>query len=248
MADHSRNWYDEATTKERIEGSSDDVDIKQHGENIHVFQVSSKTCEGMHLTEECTLRKEDKAVEQNKYMRSLEETIIKFCEDSIKEQAADDKWIRKFIENTKSNIRAHKTTTKNLNPSRTHKTVCMMGILEEIHKIKAHEDEGNTDDGSHSKELKFKNEVKENVIDEGIEKSFGVNSKVTVFRLASIGIQGCVVWIHHRVGFVEFYKELEAEILGDGEQLMGLHFLQLELRLGKTPSRSFRPVKSAEVL
>ncbi|GJU77704.1 putative reverse transcriptase domain-containing protein [Tanacetum coccineum] len=51
-----------------------------------------------------------------------------------------------------------------------------------------------------------------------------------------------------RVGFPEFYKELEAEILGEGAQLMGLHFLQLELRLGKTPSRSFRPVKSAEIL
>ncbi|GJZ60688.1 reverse transcriptase domain-containing protein [Tanacetum coccineum] len=177
MADHSRNWYDEATTKERIKGGSDDVDIKQLDENIHVFQV----------------------IKQNKYMRSLEETIIKFCEDSIKEQATDDEWIRKFIENTDSNIRALKTTTKNLkkktyqltqtvltntgekfkarmsmgkenvketvprdlpvvhtyvppmkflgSPSRTHETICMMGILEEIHKMKAQEDEGNTDDG-----------------------------------------------------------------------------------------------------
>ncbi|GJS51919.1 hypothetical protein Tco_0625281 [Tanacetum coccineum] len=31
-------------------------------------------------------------------------------------------------------------------------------------------------------------------------------------------------------------------------KLMGLQFLQLELRLGKNPSRSFRPVKSAEIL
>ncbi|GKC32401.1 hypothetical protein Tco_1039695 [Tanacetum coccineum] len=62
MVDHSRNWYDEATTRERINGSSDDVDIKKLDENIHVFQVSCKTCEGMYLTEECTLRKEDKAV------------------------------------------------------------------------------------------------------------------------------------------------------------------------------------------
>ncbi|GKC13767.1 hypothetical protein Tco_1010549, partial [Tanacetum coccineum] len=29
-------------------------------------------------------------------------------------------------------------------------------------------------------------------------------------------------------------------------QLMGLQILQLELRLGKNPSRSFRPLKSAE--
>ncbi|GJW61385.1 reverse transcriptase domain-containing protein [Tanacetum coccineum] len=55
MADHSRNRYDEATTKERIKDSLDDIDIKQLNENIHVFQVSSKACEGMYLTEECTL-------------------------------------------------------------------------------------------------------------------------------------------------------------------------------------------------
>ncbi|GJZ82243.1 hypothetical protein Tco_0647416 [Tanacetum coccineum] len=50
------------------------------------------------------------------------------------------------------------------------------------------------------------------------------------------------------LGFPEFYKELEAEILVEGAQLMGLHFIQLELRLRKTPSKSFRPVKSAESL
>ncbi|GJS77349.1 hypothetical protein Tco_0727230 [Tanacetum coccineum] len=42
--------------------------------------------------------------------------------------------------------------------------------------------------------------------------------------------------------------ELEAEILGEEAQLMGIQFLQLEIRLGKIPSRSFRPVKSAEIL
>ncbi|GJS28556.1 hypothetical protein Tco_0489176 [Tanacetum coccineum] len=31
-----------------------------------------------------------------------------------------------------------------------------------------------------------------------------------------------------------------------GSQLMGLQLLQLELRLEKTPSRSFRPLKSAK--
>ncbi|GKB78074.1 hypothetical protein Tco_0944969 [Tanacetum coccineum] len=136
-------------------------------------------------------------VEQNKYMRSMEETIIKFCEVLIKEEAANDEWIRKFIENTDSNIRSLKTTTKNLqkktyhltqtvlintgekvktrktmgkenvkepvprdlpvvqtcappskflgSPSRTYETIYMMGIPEEIHKVKAQEDEGNTD-------------------------------------------------------------------------------------------------------
>ncbi|GKB30055.1 hypothetical protein Tco_0869456, partial [Tanacetum coccineum] len=48
--------------------------------------------------------------------------------------------------------------------------------------------------------------------------------------------------------FLEFYKELEAECFGAGTKLTGLQLLQLELILGKTPSRSFRPVKSAEIL
>ncbi|GJX39583.1 hypothetical protein Tco_0252886 [Tanacetum coccineum] len=47
--------------------------------------------------------------------------------------------------------------------------------------------------------------------------------------------------------FPEFYKELEAEFWGASEKIVGLQLLQLELRLGKTP-RSFKPVKSAEIL
>ncbi|GKE70464.1 hypothetical protein Tco_1528536 [Tanacetum coccineum] len=48
--------------------------------------------------------------------------------------------------------------------------------------------------------------------------------------------------------FSEFYKELETEFLGASVKLMGLQLLQLELRFGKTSSRSFRPIKSAEIL
>ncbi|GJW40720.1 hypothetical protein Tco_0494536 [Tanacetum coccineum] len=48
--------------------------------------------------------------------------------------------------------------------------------------------------------------------------------------------------------FPEFYKELEDEILEAGAKRMGLQLLQLDLRLGKTPSRNFRSVKSAEIL
>ncbi|GJX24891.1 hypothetical protein Tco_0231187 [Tanacetum coccineum] len=48
--------------------------------------------------------------------------------------------------------------------------------------------------------------------------------------------------------FPEFYKEIEDEIFGAGAQLMGLQFLQLDLGLEKTPSRSSRPVKSAKNL
>ncbi|GKA40105.1 hypothetical protein Tco_0732698 [Tanacetum coccineum] len=102
MADHSHNWYDDAIPRERINNSPDNVDT---------VQASFK---GAYLTKECPLKKEDKAVEQSKYIGSLKETIIKFCEDSIKKQAADDEWIRKSLKNTESNIRALKTTTKNL--------------------------------------------------------------------------------------------------------------------------------------
>ncbi|GJX56711.1 hypothetical protein Tco_0286608 [Tanacetum coccineum] len=48
--------------------------------------------------------------------------------------------------------------------------------------------------------------------------------------------------------FSEFYKELEAKILDAGEKIMGLQLLQMDLRLGKNPSRSFRPMKSAKIL
>ncbi|GJS20443.1 hypothetical protein Tco_0449075 [Tanacetum coccineum] len=86
--------------------------------SIQVMAEHSHNCfknfEGAHLTMEYPLEKEDKAVEQSKYMRSLEETIIKFCKNSISKQAADNEWIRKFIKNTDSNIRALKTTTKNI--------------------------------------------------------------------------------------------------------------------------------------
>ncbi|GJS93378.1 hypothetical protein Tco_0800346 [Tanacetum coccineum] len=41
-------------------------------------------------------------------------------------------------------------------------------------------------------------------------------------------------------------RELEANSLGSGAKLMRIQLLQLELRLGKTPSMSFRPVKTAK--
>ncbi|GJS68495.1 reverse transcriptase domain-containing protein [Tanacetum coccineum] len=102
MAEHSHDWYDKTTTRGRINDSSDNVDA---------IQASFK---GAHLTKDCPLKKEDKEVEQSKNVGSLEETIIKFCDESIKKQAAEDEWIRKLIKNTKSNIRELKTTIKNL--------------------------------------------------------------------------------------------------------------------------------------
>ncbi|GJX32381.1 Orf y [Tanacetum coccineum] len=80
-------------------------------DNVDAIHESFK---GEHLTKEYPLKKEDEAIMHSRYMESLEETIIKFCEDTIKKQTVDDERLRKIFENTESNIRALKTTTKNL--------------------------------------------------------------------------------------------------------------------------------------
>ncbi|GJS07971.1 reverse transcriptase domain-containing protein [Tanacetum coccineum] len=67
MAEHSHDWYDETTTRERINDRSDNIDANQ---------ASSKEA---HLTKECPLKK-DKEVEQSKYVGSLEETLISFLD------------------------------------------------------------------------------------------------------------------------------------------------------------------------
>ncbi|GKE06264.1 hypothetical protein Tco_1398282 [Tanacetum coccineum] len=72
MADHSHNWYDETTTMERIKDDLDNADA------IH------ESFKWEYLTKECSLKKENEAIKYSKYMESLEETIIKFCEDTIK--------------------------------------------------------------------------------------------------------------------------------------------------------------------
>ncbi|GJR11892.1 hypothetical protein Tco_0794544 [Tanacetum coccineum] len=85
MADHSHNWYDETTTRERINYVLDNVDT------IH------ESFKGEHLTKEYPLKKEDEAIKHSKYMESLEETIIKFCKDIIKKQTADNEMMRKIL-------------------------------------------------------------------------------------------------------------------------------------------------------
>ncbi|GKE12607.1 ribonuclease H-like domain-containing protein [Tanacetum coccineum] len=59
MADHSHNWYDETTTRKKINDRPNNVDV---------IQASFK---GAHLTKEYPLKKEDKIVEQ----RHLKEQI-----------------------------------------------------------------------------------------------------------------------------------------------------------------------------
>ncbi|GJW72627.1 zf-CCHC domain-containing protein [Tanacetum coccineum] len=96
--------------RRKLFAGTDDEDAHKHVrrvlEIVDIFHFLDVTYDAVMLR--------DEAVEQSKYMRSLEETIIKLCEESIKKHDADDEWIRKSIENTKSNIRVLKTTTKNL--------------------------------------------------------------------------------------------------------------------------------------
>ncbi|GJW19249.1 hypothetical protein Tco_0026685 [Tanacetum coccineum] len=89
MVGHSRNWYDEATTKERIKGE----------------KVKQRTTIG---------------------------------KENVKEPVPHDLPV----------VQTYVPPTKFLgSPSRTHETICMMGIPEEIHKMKAQEDKGNMNDG-----------------------------------------------------------------------------------------------------
>ncbi|GKF44202.1 hypothetical protein Tco_0130754 [Tanacetum coccineum] len=118
MADHSHDWYDETTTRERINDVLDNVDA------IH------KSFKMKHLTKEYPIKKEHEAIKHSRYMESLKETIIKFYEDTIKKQTADDERMKKILENTKSNIRALKITTKNLQGKAyqlTHKVLINTG-------------------------------------------------------------------------------------------------------------------------
>ncbi|GJR47121.1 reverse transcriptase domain-containing protein [Tanacetum coccineum] len=72
MADHSHDWYDETTTRERINDVLD---------NVYAIYENVKR---EHLAKEYHLKKEDEAIKHSRYMESLEETIIKFYEDTIK--------------------------------------------------------------------------------------------------------------------------------------------------------------------
>ncbi|GJU80221.1 hypothetical protein Tco_1282586 [Tanacetum coccineum] len=74
MAEHSHDWYDETTTRGRINDSS---------YNVYAIQASFKIA---HLTKECPLKKEDKEVEQSNPYRT-HQTI---CAIGIPEEIEED--------------------------------------------------------------------------------------------------------------------------------------------------------------
>ncbi|GKE15015.1 hypothetical protein Tco_1422592 [Tanacetum coccineum] len=60
MADHSHEWYDERTTRERIN------DVLDNSDAIH------ESFKEEHTTKQHPLKKEDKAIKHSRYMESLE--------------------------------------------------------------------------------------------------------------------------------------------------------------------------------
>ncbi|GJR78602.1 hypothetical protein Tco_0149387 [Tanacetum coccineum] len=71
MTDHSHDWYDETTTRERIN------DVMENVDTIH------ENVKGEHLAKEYHLKKEYETIKHSRYMESLEETIIKFYEGDM---------------------------------------------------------------------------------------------------------------------------------------------------------------------
>ncbi|GJS53153.1 reverse transcriptase domain-containing protein [Tanacetum coccineum] len=80
-----------------------------------------------------------------------------------------------------------------------------------------------------------------NVFNHKIVTDFGIRMEQKLKAKVKFGL---LSHLPQKVDFPEFYKELGAECFGAGAKLRRLQLLQLELRLGKTPSRSFRTVKS----
>ncbi|GKB70437.1 hypothetical protein Tco_0931849 [Tanacetum coccineum] len=130
--------YDEATTRERINDSPNNVDTKKPKENIHAIQASFKNCKGAHLTMEYPLKKEDKAVEQSK------KKLINNTGEKVKEKTTMGK------ENVKEPVPRNLPVVQTCvspaqflgNPYRTRETIFAIGIPEEIK-----EDEGDMNDG-----------------------------------------------------------------------------------------------------
>ncbi|GJV25729.1 hypothetical protein Tco_1378424 [Tanacetum coccineum] len=115
MADHSHNWYDETTTKKKINDSPNNVDA---------IQASFK---GAHLTKEC--QKEDKAIKQREKFKAG----TKMGKENMKEPVPSDLPPTPFLGHLKEQM---------CSPYRTHETIYAIGIPEEIPEIKAQEDKG----------------------------------------------------------------------------------------------------------
>ncbi|GJR36795.1 hypothetical protein Tco_1212479 [Tanacetum coccineum] len=122
MTDHSHNWYDETTTRKKINDSPNNVDA---------IQASFKR---EHLTKECPLEKEDMRVEQRKKFKAR----ATMGKENMKEPVPHDLPPKTFLGHLKEQIGR---------PYRARETICMIENPREILKIKAQEDEGDMDVG-----------------------------------------------------------------------------------------------------
>ncbi|GJW43853.1 hypothetical protein Tco_0072652 [Tanacetum coccineum] len=130
MADHSHDWYDETTTRERINDVLD---------NIYVIHESFK---GKHLTKEYPLKKEDEEKSYQLTHKVLTNTgekvkaITTIGKENIKEPVPRDLPPTPFLGHLKEQMGS---------PYRTRETVRVIGNPEEIHNAKAHKDERDMD-------------------------------------------------------------------------------------------------------
>ncbi|GJR93581.1 hypothetical protein Tco_0265755 [Tanacetum coccineum] len=122
MAEHSHNWYDEATTKEQINDSPNNDDTKKPKENIHAIQTSFKNCKGAHLTMEYPLEKKTRQLSK--------------ASEKVKERTTMGK------EYVKEPVPRNLPAQFLGNPYRTRKTICAIRIPKEIK-----EDEWDMNDG-----------------------------------------------------------------------------------------------------
>ncbi|GKD30797.1 hypothetical protein Tco_1241575 [Tanacetum coccineum] len=120
MAYHSHNWYDETTTKEKINDNPNNVDA---------IQESFKEA---HLTKECPLKKEDKEVKQREKFKAR----TTMGKENIKEPVPRNLPPTPFLGHLKEQIGS---------PYITRETVCMIENPGEVLKLKAQEDEGDMD-------------------------------------------------------------------------------------------------------
>ncbi|GJS48268.1 hypothetical protein Tco_0598389 [Tanacetum coccineum] len=157
MADHLHNWYVAATTRERSNDSSNDVDMKMLKENIHVIQVSYEIFKGAHLTQECPVRKEEKTVEQIKALdattKNLQVKADQLTQTALTNEGDMGKTVKVKTKKGKEvkkepvpcylpiinpyvpptpfprNLKEHKD-----DPYNTRKTIFMIEILEKTHE------------------------------------------------------------------------------------------------------------------
>ncbi|GJX30004.1 hypothetical protein Tco_0238083 [Tanacetum coccineum] len=129
MADHSQNWYNEATTWHGSSNNLKDItniikrivclecDMQKLQENIHAIEEGCKirkVGEEVHLTKEHPLKDNGKVGEHFKYIGFLEETMNRFMEESIKKQSSLDERIRRFKDDMDMSFRMLDDATKNL--------------------------------------------------------------------------------------------------------------------------------------